>query len=219
MIRALALLMVLSGLMAPTGVMAQSAWETMHPDSFPGTTTAARQQCDRTAGQSASDEVTAAKCEQMELMLATGQCQQTTVPDGTVFDYMNYQHQGESPSVQGRTIKRLGSNETKAAVCNLGNGVTAYWFNEAGVGCNNIAFQFPRQTTILPPTQTAMVAPPLQQTVVPPRAVMTTTTQSSGIYYSVPGITVDTYCAPGIAIPGISGFVPGANQTTTVWKE
>lgn len=217
MIRAaLALLMVLAGLLAPDGAMAQSAWETMHPGSFPATTAAARQQCDRTALQSAGDALTAAKCEQMELMLATGQCQTEAVPDGAVFTYMNYQHPGESPSVQGQTVKRLGSNETRAAVCDLGNGIKAYWFNEAGVGCNNVAFQLPpRQSTVTPPTQIVVVPPPRERVCELVR-VERTESFTSGFAWHVPGFHTDhTLCGPGIDIPSISGSVPGSSGTTT----
>ena len=213
--RALALVIVVVGLLAPAGVMAQDSWETMHPGSFPSTTAAARQQCDRTASQSAGDALTAAACEQMELMLATGQCPLTSVPDGTVFSYMNYQHPDENPSVQGRTIKRLGSDQTQAAVCDLGNGVVAYWFNESGVGCNNVAFQIPRrQTTSAPPPQ-IVVAPPRQLVC---EMVLVERIQSftSGLSWHVPGFHTDhTLCGPSIDIPSISGSVPGSTGTTT----
>lgn len=161
----LAVGLAVAGTLVGQPAVAQGVWETMHPDSFDRSIAVARQQCDRTAGQSSRDALTSAKCGEFEQMLADGECQSSAVADGTVFSYMNYKHAGQSPSVQGRTEKRLGSNTTQATVCNLGDGVTAYWFNESGVGCNNVAFVLPPVTQAAVPPSSSPPPAPLRQRV------------------------------------------------------
>ena len=211
----LSVLVLMFGLLVGQPTLAQGVWETMHPDSFERSTTVARQQCERTAGQSSRDALTSDKCAVFEQMLTSDQCRQTIVPDGIVFDYMNYQHTGESPSVQGRTVKRLGSNETKAAVCNLGDGVTAYWFNEVGAGCNNVAFQLPRQINPQPPILTA---PPPRQRVCRLAAIdQGVVYQSDRRVWHVPGYhTNHSACGPEIDLPDASGVTQSTIRSTAI---
>ena len=208
---------LIAGVVVGQPASAQSAWETMHPGSFEGSISVARQQCERTAGQSSRDTLTTAKCDQFQQMLTAGRCEQRTVADGTVFSYMNYRHAGESPSVQGRTEKRLGSNATQATVCDLGDGVTTYWFNEQGVGCNNVAFILPRQTTAaVPPASSPPPAPPRQR-------VCRLVAVDQGVVYRservwhVPGYHTDhSNCGPHIDLPDVSGVTQSTIRSTAL---
>lgn len=195
---------LIAGVVVGQPASAQSAWETMHPGSFEGSISVARQQCERTAGQSSRDALTTAKCGQFEQMLSAGECQQTAVADGTVFSYMNYRHAGQSSSVQGSVTKQLGSNTTQAAICDLGDGVTAYWFNEVGVGCNNVAFTLPRQTTVAVPPSSS--SPPRQLVCHIVWADQGVVYQSAQRIWHVPGYHTDhSDCGPHIQLPDASG--------------
>ena len=201
---------LVTGVVVGQPASAQSAWETMHPGSFEGSISVARQQCERTAGQSSRDALTTAKCGQFEQMLAAGQCHQSAVADGTMFNYMNYRLAGQSPSVQGSVTKRLGSNTTQATVCDLGDRMTAYWFNEVGVGCNNVAFTFPRPTVVVAP-------PPPRQLVCRLAAVDQGVVYRSERVWHVPGYHTDhSNCGPHIDLPDVSGVTQSTIRSTAL---
>jgi hypothetical protein len=124
-------------------------WTKMRKNSFPSTLGAVMKQCERTEKISEADSLTLEKCMLFVAMLADGQqCRTVAVPDGTVFDYMNYRSNGRS-SVQETVIKKLGDNVTPAILCDLGDHVYAYYFTGEN-GCQNVAFVLSPQPETIP---------------------------------------------------------------------
>ena len=73
-------------------------------------------------------------------MLDAGKCVVEAVSDDIRFDHMSTYENGR-PAVVGPMTKKLGRTD-QATVCNVGNGITAYFFvdDPAGVSCGNLAF-------------------------------------------------------------------------------
>ena len=160
-----ALLMAL-GLVGVTPANAQSLpsssnpatgiWSKMTPSSFPGTIRSAHEQCLRDVGEDRTGQVTVEKCELLVRMLSSGQCAIVMVPDKVVHDIMNGRVSGRSV-VTHNVEKGLGRLD-QATLCDLGNGVHAYWYTGVlKVSCNNVAFSF--VTPPPPPPPVAMVPP------------------------------------------------------------
>lgn len=116
-------------------------WTRMRPTSFAPTIQSAREQCDRTAAENASDRLTPAHCERLEQQLEAKQCKEVAVRDGVVFDAMNGRENGRSHITHG-VKKKLGRNDP-ALLCNLGDQVYVYWFvGDPGKSCHNVGVVF-----------------------------------------------------------------------------
>lgn len=117
----------------------QDRWENMVESSFRGTVKDALRQCYRNADVSADDALTPLKCALLGEMLTAGECSVVQVPDGVVFDILNGLLAGES-HMWFLMEKQLGRLD-RALLCDVGNGVHAYWFTGiVGQSCNNLAF-------------------------------------------------------------------------------
>lgn len=174
---------------------ASGRWTKMTPSSFPGTIRSAREQCLRDVALDRTGQVTVEKCELLLRMLSSGQCAIVMVPDGTVHDIMNGRVNGRS-TVTHNVEKRLGRLD-QATLCDLGNGVHAYWYTGVlKVSCNNVAFSF-----VTPP-------PPPPVAVVPPKpkchyVTRTRQTQSTGGLFLQSVYLPGCDCCAPLYVPGL----------------
>jgi hypothetical protein len=74
----------------------------------------------------------------LKAMLDEGKCEAKAVPDGIRLDLMSTYEKGR-PVVVGPLTKKLG-REDQATVCDVGNGVTTYFFIGEVSSCGNLAF-------------------------------------------------------------------------------
>ena len=175
----------------------------MHPTSFQPTIASAREQCNRSADLSATDELTPAMCVKFEEMLSNKTCSVVMVPDGIVLDIMNGLINGRSGSTSN-VEKKLG-REDRAQLCDLGDNVHAYWFEGVkSQSCNNVGFVFSASPP--PPLPPVVVEVPPEK---PTMRWVCTTEQFEQHYHGgelhlpgvyIPGCT-DVYVG-GINIPG-----------------
>lgn len=117
-------------------------WTRMRPTSFAPTIKSAREQCDRTAAENATDRLTPAHCERLEQQLEAKQCREVpAVRDGIVFDAMNGRENGRS-HITHNIRKKLGRDDP-ALLCDLGDRVYVYWFvGDPGKSCHNVGVVF-----------------------------------------------------------------------------
>lgn len=185
---------------------ATGIWSKMTPSSFPGTIRSAHEQCLRDVVADRTGQVTVEKCALLERMLSSGQCAIVMVPDKIVHDIMNGRVSGRSV-VTHNVEKRLGRLD-QAKLCDLGNGVHAYWYTGVlKVSCNNVAFSF-----VTPPLHPPLVA------VVPPKLTchyVTRTRQSQttgGIALSPVYLPGCDCCGP-LYVPGL--WLPSSSPDNT----
>lgn len=173
-------------------------WEQMTPSSFRGTVEDALRQCNRNAAVSATDVLTPTKCERFGTQLQSGtQCQVVQVPDGVVFDILNGLRHGQSHMWFGMR-KQLGRHD-QAVLCDVGDGVWAYWFTGIpNQSCNNVAFVLLPQTAATAPTENC-------------RLVKHERRQLPNTFTSVPAM----YSCGGCYMPGFTGVIDGGEQTSS----
>jgi hypothetical protein len=114
----------------PQAAFAQTAknWRTMHAGAHAPTVGAAEVQC-------ALSRVSVAECAEFAGMLKAQQCSTVSVPDKTMYRFMN-----GARGTQGLTRKMLGGN-TPALRCHLSTGRVLDWYHESVTGsraCNNV---------------------------------------------------------------------------------
>ena len=194
-------------------------WEKTHPTSFQPTVASAREQCNRSADLSATDELTPAMCVKFEEMLSNKTCSVVMVPDGIVFDIMNGLINGRS----GMTLnveKKLG-REDRAQLCDLGNNVHAYWYEgDKGKSCNNVGFVFSASP---PPPPAVDEIPPPQ----PTKRLVCVAERFEQHYHGgelhlpgayIPGCEFNTY-VPGLYVPGAIIQSHGSSDTCRLVEE
>jgi len=140
----------------PTSVQEPSGkWTVMHPATFPARISSALDQCNRDANVSESDALTLDKCLMLEKKLSDKTCLTKQVPDKIVFDLLN----GPNGGIWQDREKATGRLD-RALLCDLGDGVYAYWFTGVSKqSCNNIAI-------VLPPPKLVVAPPPPEVIVV-----------------------------------------------------
>lgn len=129
-------------------------WKNMHPSSYTVDMNSVREQCDRAVPT--ENWLTAKHCELLPQIIAEGQCQIVMVPDGIKLDRLlgrvNGDPKGESRPWP-RQEKQTGRLD-RALLCDLGDGVSAYWFTgDPGRSCNNVGFVY------VPPPEIPLVLP------------------------------------------------------------
>lgn len=130
--------MMLFSVMSTPGAAAETerSWVKMNRDRFEDTPASAAEQCARMAKKPGSG-VSLLNCEVLESKLEEGACLQLDVADGIRFDLMST-YEGGRPTIVGPMIKRLG-REDQAMVCDIQDGVTAYFFIGEKRSCGNLA--------------------------------------------------------------------------------
>lgn len=172
----------------PTSVHEPSGkWIVMHPTTFPAMISSAWDQCRRDANVSESDALTLDKCTVLEQKLSDKTCLIKQVPDKIVFDLLN----GPNGGIWQDREKATG-REDRALLCDLGDGVYAYWFTGvAKQSCNNIAI-------VLPPPPVAIVPLPEEVIVVqaPQRITFSNPVHSGMTQVLTTGIQLENCCCP-----------------------
>ncbi len=192
----------------PTSVQEPSGkWIVMHPTSFPAMISSAWDQCRRDANVSESDALTLDKCTVLEQKLSNKACLTEQVPDGIVFDFLSGLSDGKSSIWQTR--EKATGREDRALLCDLGEGVYAYWFT--GVpkqSCNNIAI-------VLPPPPVASVPLPEEVVVIqaPQRITFSNPVHSGMTQVLTTGIVLENCCCP-TSTQVIGGSVVINDQST-----
>lgn len=119
-----------------TAAETERFWVRMNPERFESTPASAAEQCARVAALSNSG-VTEESCKTLKVMLEEDMCDVEVVSDGIRFDYMSTYEKGR-PAVVGPMTKKLG-REDLAMVCDIEDGVTAYFFIGEERSCGNLA--------------------------------------------------------------------------------
>ena len=143
------LLILLCPVLATAAESQERYWVKMNPNRFESTSESALEQCRRAASLPASP-ITLDQCTALKAKLDEGKCKVEMVPDGIRFDLMSTFESGR-PTVVGPFTKKLG-REDQASVCNVGDGVTTYFFVGAETSCGNLAFvvERPEVVEVLP---------------------------------------------------------------------
>lgn len=178
---------------------ATGLWTKMHPSSFSGTIKSAYDQCQRDADINVTDLLTPKKCQDFRDYLEHGLCEVVMVPDGIVHDFMN--GRTNSKSKVTFNIKKQTGRYDRAFMCNLGDGVYAYWYTGIrNQSCNNVAFSFEIPPPSLPPVE--VVTPPVPKGKWVCREVQFKDTVRSGAYQHLDGFRLEGCCC------GNDTFVP-----------
>lgn len=143
-------------------------WVKMNQGSFEPTSASAFEQCMLAAEKSVYDALTPSKCHLLKSNLEEGKCPELAVPDGTVFDFMTTRYAGK-PVAEMSWVKQLGRDDDLATVCDLRDGVVAYFFRGETRSCNNLAFVLTPQKSPVPETvqETPVADTPLIVTLAP----------------------------------------------------
>jgi hypothetical protein len=190
---------IISSISLWSHAQAAKDWHTMHDGANPPTVEGAREQCLRSG-------VSAAECAEFEEMLRARECSSTSVPDKTMYRFMN-----GTNGTQGLTRKMLGG-DTPVLRCRLSGGLVLDWYHESVIGdaaCNNVG------APILQSVSTPEPAAP-QVEVVPKRSVQVTN-HPPGVVY-IPGVRVDLGCCNcsnnDIFLPGMQVVTPRGQSTS-----
>lgn len=166
-------------------------WLTMHADSYLGTIDSALSQCYNTVF--VADYLNSSKCQLFGEMLESGQCMEDLVKDGTRLTHMNGRVNGDpkGESKAWTNQEKATGRLDRALLCELGDGVSAYWFTGVpGQSCNNVGFVYnePEVVEFVPP-------PPPPTVVTQPQRYMqhTGVVRSDSVQY-VSGVTVPGCC-------------------------
>lgn len=163
-------------------------WVRMNPNRFESTPESAAEQCARVVALHNSS-VTEESCEALKVMLDEGKCEVAVpVPDGIRLDLMST-YEGGRPTVVGPMTKKLGRDDDRATVCNVGDGITAYFFVGEERSCGNLAFVVERpEVEMVAAASTDSVSPPakekcrwVKEPTVTSTSFVSTTLMSSGI--------------------------------------
>jgi hypothetical protein len=139
----------------PSFAQSTTDWAKMYPGANPPTVEAARTQCLRS-------KVSRAECSEFVVLLQAGQCSLTSVPDKTVYRFMN----GASSTVYMKR-KMLGGN-TPALRCHISSGRVLDWYHESVAGtraCNNVGEPILQSTAPEQPVQSRTIIVPQAPTV------------------------------------------------------
>jgi hypothetical protein len=177
----------------------KSVWSSMRPTSFEPTVASALEQCLRAAKKDPADVLTEEKCDTFKQQLEVGEaCRLVWVPDGIGFDYMNGLIRG-SKTVTENVKKSIG-REDRARLCDLGDGVYAYWFvGDDGKSCNNVGIVIVAK----PPEEPVEEVPPGPPTVRWVCLKETFEQHYHGNDLHLPGMYVEG-CEHNSFIPGLS---------------
>ncbi len=118
-----------------TQASAQTAWRTMHANTYDATPASARAQCLRELSLGHVPGLSAQKCALLERKLETGDFEESRSQIG-----QNY----HSVAGVGRDKVQQLNFEPRALLVNLGDGVVVHWFTGEDRSCNNIGFVKPR---------------------------------------------------------------------------
>lgn len=189
-------------------------WRKMNPSTFPGTTDSALEQCRRAMRADRTGRLTAEKCKQFESMLRVGFCEVVTVPDGIVHDFMNQRVGGQS-TLLPNVVKRIGRTD-RAQLCDLGDGVFAYWYTGDGSSCNNVGITLARSRVPAPVSVPELVVVPVTASEVQPVARVTCRFKKVEVVQTPSTFThVSDFVSCGCYIPGYTGVVQGGIQTSS----
>ncbi len=172
------------------------SWKVMYPSSFAGSIDSAKEQCLTDAAISSTDVLTTEKCQILVDELTAKKCPIVMLPDGIVLDYLNGRSRGQSVTFFNK--KKQTGRDDRALLCDLGDGLSAYWFTGVkGQSCNNVAF-------VLPPVPVAAQEVIIMQA--PTRTYFSNPIQSNSVQVLTTGVAlencnlIDTFVGGSVVI-------------------
>lgn len=187
---------------------AKGEWKVMNPSTFLGTTDSAVEQCLRAVKADSTGRLTADKCQQFATKLEVGLCEIVTVPDGVVHDFMSQRVGGKSTLLHN-VEKHIGRND-RALLCDLGEGVYAYWYTGEHTSCNNVGITLAKVVAPEPVVIPPVVTPAVQPVRVTCRFETREVIRTPSTLTHVPDFT-----SCGCYIPGFTGMMQGGIQTSS----